>query len=487
MGFFDNIKDLLNTKKALAEKESELQWVTEQISQKQNELSNVAETIAGKKSIIEQLDATIANRDAAITKIKEETHAEQKKIIEEYREHMETAQAACAEAMDTQNKERAKLSSQTAKLQSMKTLIKAVQFALKNYDISDPTEALQLTDEQYKQLDEVVPTVKLPLQSDGIKDLRQQNRENEKRLNDILTAYEKRYTTKGNKAIYQLMVIALRAELQNILTNIKYEKLDICLKDLNEVIARYLKIASDGSQTIAPTLNKFIAEIHIIFEEIVRTEYEYYVRKEQARAEQQALREQMRQEAEERKILEQQQKQVEKEESKYQTEIENVRQQLEVCVDAAKSDALQKKIAELESQLAAVTEKKEEIIKRQNGKAGYVYVISNLGSFGESTFKVGMTRRLDPMDRVKELSDASVPFSFDVHSFIFSDDAVGLESELHHRLDAKRKNKINLRKEFFDVSIGELESLVQEINPAAEFQTTMLATEFRQSQSISED
>ena len=92
-----------------------------------------------------------------------------------------------------------------------------------------------------------------------------------------------------------------------------------------------------------------------------------------------------------------------------------------------------------------------------------------------------MTRRLDPMDRVRELGDASVPFSFDVHSFIFSDDAVGLESMLHQRLDSKRKNKINLRKEFFDVSLDELESLVQEIDPSAEFNRTMVATEYRQS------
>ena len=95
-----------------------------------------------------------------------------------------------------------------------------------------------------------------------------------------------------------------------------------------------------------------------------------------------------------------------------------------------------------------------------------------------------MTRQLDPMDRVRELGDASVPFSFDVHSFIFSDDAVGLESELHRRLDSKRKNKVNLRKEFFDVSLDELEQLVQEINPAAEFNRTMLATEYRQSQQM---
>ena len=172
-------------------------------------------------------------------------------------------------------------------------------------------------------------------------------------------------------------------------------------------------------------------------------------------------------------------------ESKYNTEIEKVQSQLAaLSADDEKAKALEAKIAELQAQLAAVAQKKEEIISRQNGKAGYVYVISNLGSFGENTFKVGMTRRLDPMDRVRELGDASVPFSFDVHSFIFSDDAVGLESELHRRLDSKRKNKVNLRKEFFDVSLDELEQLVQEINPAAEFNRTMLATEYRQSQQM---
>ena len=250
------------------------------------------------------------------------------------------------------------------------------------------------------------------------------------------------------------------------------------------MIARYLKIASDGNQSIAPTLNKFIAEIHVIFEALIKTEYEYYIRKEKARAEQQALREQMCQEAEERKAMELEQKKIEKEESKYKSEISNIQQQINSSDDNAKNAALLKKIEELQARLANISEQKEQIISRQNGKAGYVYVISNLGSFGENTFKVGMTRRLDPMDRVKELGDASVPFTFDVHSFIFSDDAVGLESELHKRLNDKRKNKINLRKEFFDVNIDELEKLVPEINPAAEFKTTMLATEFRQSQSI---
>ena len=131
-----------------------------------------------------------------------------------------------------------------------------------------------------------------------------------------------------------------------------------------------------------------------------------------------------------------------------------------------------------------VEEKKEDIINLQNGKAGSVYVISNLGSFGDNVYKVGMTRRLDPLDRIKELGSASVPFQFDVHSMIFSNDAVNLESQLHSILDEKRVNKVNKRKEFFYSSIDELESIVTQIDPTAEFNRTLLAEEYRQSQSL---
>ena len=137
--------------------------------------------------------------------------------------------------------------------------------------------------------------------------------------------------------------------------------------------------------------------------------------------------------------------------------------------------------------MADVTIKKEEISNLANGKAGNVYVISNLGSFGENVFKIGMTRRLNPQDRVNELGDASVPFKFDVHSFIFSDDAVGLENKLHQILNNKRVNKVNMRKEFFYTSVDELEQLVTDIEPTAEFNKTMIAEEFRQSLSSKEN
>lgn len=317
-----------------------------------------------------------------------------------------------------------------------------------------------------------------------VKDLRKAFKDNDKAINQVLSAYDKRYTTKANRSIYQLMVIALRAELQNILYNLKYEKLDQAIDDVKETTSKYLKIAGEGNQSIAGTLTKFIGEIEYLFINSVKIEYNYYVKKEQARQEQLAIKQQMREEAEERKLLEQQRKKIESEESKYRAEINKTNEALASATDARQIENLKAKILELESQLSDVTIKKDEITKLQNGKAGRVYIISNLGSFGNNVFKIGMTRRENPQDRIDELSNASVPFRFDVHSFIFSDNAVELENKLHTILNNKRVNKVNTRKEFFYATLDELESLVNELDPTAEFNKTMLAEEFHQSQSI---
>ncbi|MBQ6804722.1 MAG: GIY-YIG nuclease family protein [Clostridia bacterium] len=192
----------------------------------------------------------------------------------------------------------------------------------------------------------------------------------------------------------------------------------------------------------------------------------------------------MRQEAEERKQLEAERKKIELEEKKYTQEMERIQQQITASSEQQEIEKLKKRIEELTGLMASVNEKKEEIVNLQNGKAGTVYIISNKGSFGDSVFKIGMTRRLEPQDRVTELGDASVPFPFDVHSFIFSEDAVSLENTLHKELNDRRVNKVNLRKEFFSVTIDELESLVARIDPSAPFEKTMLAEQYQQSLSI---
>jgi hypothetical protein len=148
---------------------------------------------------------------------------------------------------------------------------------------------------------------------------------------------------------------------------------------------------------------------------------------------------------------------------------------------------------EFEAQLSDLENKLEEAEERgqralsmaQQTRRGHVYVISNIGSFGENVFKIGMTRRLEPLDRVKELGDASVPFSFDVHAMLYSEDAPALEKELHRRFNRESVNKVNHRKEFFRTSLAEIKQMVEQQN-VTEVHWTMKAeaAEYRESLAI---
>lgn len=378
------------------------------------------------------------------------------------------------------------LNTQTIKISRYKELYKSIEHVFDTFISTDiPYINCRLNPYDKKDLEDLVPSVSLQFHALDVKELRKAYKENEKQIDQLMELYKSRYTTKTNKSIYSLVVIALKAELQNVLYNLKYDKLEKSIEDIKTISAKYLKIAAEGNQLIAGTLTKFVGEMEYLFINAVKIEYSYYTKKEQARQEQLALKEQMRQEAEERKALEAEKKKVEKEESKYKAEIEKLQGTLEQTDSDSETQKLRARILELQKQLSDVVVKKEEITNLQNGKAGNVYIISNLGSFGKDVFKIGMTRRLDPQDRINELGSASVPFKFDVHSFIFSEDAVALEEKLHDTLNEKRLNKINLRKEFFKVDISELEELVSSIDPTAEFNKTMLAEEFHQSEELS--
>jgi len=141
-------------------------------------------------------------------------------------------------------------------------------------------------------------------------------------------------------------------------------------------------------------------------------------------------------------------------------------------------------IEELERRLADAQDRQRSLSMAQQTKAGYVYVISNIGSFGEDVFKIGMTRRLDPMDRVRELGDASVPFPFDVHMMISSENAPALENSLHRAFNARRLNKVNFRKEFFRVSIEEIRGIVEQSQGVVEYVATPEALQYRESISM---
>lgn len=373
------------------------------------------------------------------------------------------------------------------KLRKFQTLNKSIQYSIKKYFDEDNLSKDMLPEKDIAEAEDLLSTtIKLKLHLMDVRELRKLYNQNYRIIKDLLVKYQDRYTTKANATIYKLMVIALEAELQNVLYNLKYSKLDKAISDIKIITAKYLKIATDGNQSIAPTMNKFIGEIEYLFIEAIKIEYEYYIQKERIREEQKAIRERIRQEAAEKKLLEEERKKIEQEELKFHNEIDNAKAQLAITTDEIKRQQLEERIFKVQEQLGNVEKKKDEITKLQKGKAGHIYVISNLGSFGENVFKIGMTRRLDPQERIDELGDASVPFRYDVHSIIFSENAPDLEYKLHKHLNDRRINKINLRKEFFNTSIDELENLVSSLEPSAEFNKTMLAEQYYQSMAVEE-
>ena len=445
----------------------------------QEEIAKLKFELADQNALYNKIKAEAV--DAALVETREKENA----LLAEMnktKEDIEKASTHLQELTANQEKVEKSTAASERKLLRCRELIKAIQHAGEVFDLTSTDVGADKILSEAEEL--LAPTVTLDLQCLSMRDLRKRYRQNEKNIQSTFEKYKSRYTTKANITIYRLMVIALSAELQNVLHNISYGKLDDAIDSIKTITNKYYVIATDGNQSIAPTVKKFIGELDYYFQEAVRIEYEYYVQKERAREEQRAIREQMRQEAEERKELERQRKQIEKEESKFHDQIGQLTTQLEQSEDNEKTKLLQARIEELQRQLNSVAEQREKITQLQNGKAGNVYVISNIGSFGEDVFKIGMTRRLEPMDRVNELGNASVPFPFDVHSLIFSDDAVSLETKLHHILNEQRVNKVNLRKEFFRVPLDDLEKLVQEIAPTAEFKRTILAEQYRQSLSI---
>lgn len=453
MSLFDKIKNMLHSSKIKQDNESmRIQMVN---------------LIEENKALKRDFD-DITNKYNQLSVANEYVSREKDQILAE---RTELAKAKRAEQEEIHNLQ--------AKNRYIKSLFDVMKKANKIYAETENIETLNSVERSY-----IISDTDISLNCLNVKELRNLYNKNKKNIQNTEEKYEKKYTTKANISIYQLMVIGLESSIQNILSDVKYNKLEQALESLKDVINQYYNIACNGNQSITSTMKKFLIEMELLYTESIKIEYEYYIQKERIKEEQKALREQMKQEAEERKQLELEKKKIEKEESKYNNEINNINQIISNTSDSVKITELQARLKELQIQLNNVQNKKNDIIKLQNGQAGYVYVISNLGSFGNNVFKVGMTRRLEPMDRVNELSSASVPFPFDVHSFIFSDNAVELEKRLHHELNNYRVNKVNLRKEFFRVSIDDLEELVQKICPTAEFNKTMLAEQFKQGMSV---
>lgn len=231
-------------------------------------------------------------------------------------------------------------------------------------------------------------------------------------------------------------------------------------------------------------LNLRVDYLNLKYEELYLA-LEYARKVEEEKEEQRRIKEQIREEEKVRKEINAMKAKVEKEEKHFIKAIEKLEKtKLTASEDEIKD--LELKIQELNDKLKEVEKQKEDVLNREkNTRAGYVYVISNVGSFGEDVYKIGVTRRLTPMDRIRELSSASVPFTFDVHAMIFSEDAPALENTLHKTFHHKRVNLINERKEFFKISLDEIKEVIENNHDkTVEFKMTALAEEYRESQAL---
>lgn len=265
------------------------------------------------------------------------------------------------------------------------------------------------------------------------------------------------------------------AETENIIQSVTVKNVDTSRAKIQRSFDAINKMfVVDGVQ-ISPTF------LESKFEELSLV-YAYMVREEEEREQRKAIREQMVEEEKVRREIEKEKQKIEKEESQFTNEVNKLMAYMQKAKDDVEKQLYIDKIQELQEKLKAVQADKENVLQReQNTRAGFVYIISNIGSFGERVFKIGMTRRLEPMDRIAELSSASVPFPFDVHALIFSEDAPGLEAILHQHFDAERVNKVNLRKEFFRVDLEEIKKVVLENhNATVKFVDIPDAMEYRE-------
>ncbi len=202
------------------------------------------------------------------------------------------------------------------------------------------------------------------------------------------------------------------------------------------------------------------------------------------REEQRLIKEQIREEEKARRDFEKAQRDAAKQEDTIQRSIEKVQQQAAKASDEQRA-AFEAQLRELEARLQVAQDKNQRALSMaQQTKSGHVYIISNVGSFGEHVFKIGMTRRLEPLDRVRELGDASVPFEFDVHALLFSNDAPALERDLHKHFLRNQVNKANPRKEFFRVDLAQIRTEIERLGIDTKWTLAAAAREYRESLAI---
>lgn len=313
----------------------------------------------------------------------------------------------------------------------------------------------------------------------------------ERALSDNRNAQKKMIQDGSSNQIYSIADKKLTAALKKLSLRAFNSECDLYMKsvDYKNVVQFENRILSAFEQ-INKLLNPYGTALAKEFYDLkiseIRLIHEMQEKKQAELEEQRRLKEIMREELRAEREMERAKQENEKEMDKYEKLLEKA----VAMAERAKGEELEKmnaQISILKQQLEEAREKERKISEAQKTKAGYVYVISNIGSFGENVYKIGMTRRLEPQERVDELGDASVPFPFDVHAMIWHENAPELESTLHRVFDKNRVNRINPRKEFFKISLDRIAEEVKRYKGDIEFTMLAEAKEYRQSISMEQE
>lgn len=268
------------------------------------------------------------------------------------------------------------------------------------------------------------------------------------------------WTVNGNAAAgkrmvsdtQKLLLLAFNCECDDAVDKVKFNNFDLSMRKITK--------SCEAIGKLGKTMNIEITQAYFNLKiQELQLAHEYQIKKQEEKEAIAEARAQAREEAKLQKEIEEQRRKAEKEQTHYENALSLLKKQIEQS--GATADLIQKQ-HELESTLEKINANMAELDYREaNQRAGYVYIISNIGAFGENIYKIGMTRRLDPQERVDELGDASVPFRFDVHAMIFSDNAPALEAALHHAFEDRKVNMVNQRREFFNVTLDEIKEVVK--------------------------
>jgi len=288
----------------------------------------------------------------------------------------------------------------------------------------------------------------------------------------------------GTKIIRDMQAVLLKSfnqECDSVISSVKSSNFDSSIMKITKSKDTVAKLGDVFGISISNGYYRLkLEELHLA--------YEYALKLQEEKEEQREIREELKEQARIQKEIEDELKKLEKEQTHYENVLESINKQLEVTTDTTQATVLERRKEEIEAKIEETEKAMQDVDYRQaNQRAGYVYIISNVGSFGEDVYKIGMTRRLNPQERIDELGSASVPFKFDVHAMIFSDDAPALEASLHRTFEKDRVNMINNRKEFFRVDLDEIKNAVHSIDASVEFTDVPEAEQFRASEQMRND